>query len=59
MKSLVKKYLPQESIKFLTYLRNWNHRIYPLRDVINFETNLSDFLFGVTIVVRLNLLLRI
>ena len=43
MKSLFKKYLPQESIKFLMYLRNWNHRIYPLRDVINFETNLSDF----------------
>ena len=43
MKSLLKRYLPQESIKFLSYLKNWNHKIYSLRDDINFETNLSDF----------------
>ena len=43
MKKLLKRYLPQESIKFLSYLKNWNHKIYSLRDNINFETNLSDF----------------
>ena len=43
MKRSLKRNLPQESIKFLSYLRNWNHKIYSLRDNINFETNLSDF----------------
>ena len=43
MKRLLKRNLPQESIKFLSYLRNWKHKIYSLRDNINFETNLSDF----------------
>ena len=43
MKNLLKRYLPQESIKFLSYLRNWNRKIYSLIDDINFETNLSDF----------------
>ncbi len=43
MKNLLKRYLPQESIKFLSYLKNWNHKIYSFRDDINFETNFSDF----------------
>lgn len=43
MKKFLKKYFPKKFIKYLAYLRNWNHKIYSLRDDINFETNLSDF----------------
>ena len=43
MKNLLKRFLPQELIRFLAYLRNWNHKIYSLRDEVNFESNLSDF----------------
>ena len=43
MKNLLKNFLPKETINNLSYLKNWNHKIYSLKDDINFETNLSDF----------------
>ena len=43
MNNLLKKFLSRDFVNILTYLKNWNHKVYSLKDEINFETNLSDF----------------
>ncbi len=43
MKNLFKRYLPSKILYNLSYLSNWNHNLYSIKNKINFHTNLSDF----------------
>ena len=43
MKKLFKNILPKNTIKYLSFIRNWNHNLYSLNSELNLKTNFSDF----------------
>ena len=43
MRKLFKNILPKNSIKYLSYIRNWNHNLYSLNSELSLKTNYSDF----------------